>query len=115
AATVDPSQLGEPLAESSIPGLGLRIGLGKRAQNAETPHPLGLLRMRDQRPCDRRAASERNEVAPSHCHPSSGLTPKTNYSRDLPKVKWGSAMVLRCSNPTDRRAPSSAYSITASA
>jgi hypothetical protein len=28
-ATIDPSQLNEPLAESSIPGLGLNIGLGE--------------------------------------------------------------------------------------
>src|ERR1700722_14385623 len=29
AATVDPSQLSEPLAESGIPSLGLGIGLGE--------------------------------------------------------------------------------------
>jgi hypothetical protein len=29
AATIDPSQLNEPLAEGSIPSLGLRIGLGE--------------------------------------------------------------------------------------
>src|SRR5262249_49484184 len=53
------------------PGLSLRIGLGKGREKTDTPHPLGLLRARRQRP-RRRAAEERYELPPPHSMTSSG-------------------------------------------
>jgi hypothetical protein len=35
-------------------------------QHADTPHPLGLLRARRERPRDRRAAEQRDELAASY-------------------------------------------------
>jgi hypothetical protein len=68
-ATVDPTQLIEPLAERSIPRLYLRIGFGESTQDADPPHALGLLRVRRKRPANRHGPDEGYEVAPSHCFP----------------------------------------------
>ena len=40
-----------------------RIVLGERHENADPPHPLGLLRMRHHRPRNRRTAEQENDLA----------------------------------------------------
>jgi hypothetical protein len=40
--------------------------LGEAHQHADTSHPIGLLRADGERPCERRAAEESDELAPLH-------------------------------------------------
>jgi hypothetical protein len=47
---VSPSKFSQPLAESPLEGLRLRIGRGEPHQHADASHPLALLRVRRQRP-----------------------------------------------------------------
>ena len=47
-------------------GLCFRIIRGQVHEHADAPHPLGLLRVRRERPRRRRAADQRDELAPSH-------------------------------------------------
>src|SRR5215472_14937005 len=97
-AAIDPLQFDEPLAESSIPGLGLEIGLGERAQNADAPHPLGLLRACRERPHRRRrTGNPLNEIAPSHCCPSRLWTTPTatRLQQGLMTRGMGLAVILR--------------------
>jgi hypothetical protein len=42
----------------------LGITFGVSHEHADAPHPLGLLRTRGERPCSRRAAEQRDEIAP---------------------------------------------------
>src|SRR4030095_6311537 len=51
--------------------LTLRIVGRVRHEHADAPHPLALLRARRQRPRDRRAAEQRDELAPLHSITSS--------------------------------------------
>ena len=46
----------------SEPSFGIIFGVGN--QHADAPHALGLLRPRRKRPCRRRAAEQRDELAP---------------------------------------------------
>src|SRR5438876_11812294 len=46
-------------------GLAVRSNVRRRQCRADPPHPLGLLRAPSERPCCRRAAEERDELAPS--------------------------------------------------
>jgi hypothetical protein len=46
--------------------LSCRIARSHRHQHADPPHPLGLLRARRERPSNRRAAEQRDELASSH-------------------------------------------------
>src|SRR5262249_17416081 len=57
------SQLLESALEHCSADLPFRIGFGKRHQHAHPPHPVGLLRLRRERPRSR-AAEERDERAP---------------------------------------------------
>jgi len=43
-----------------------KIRLGIRRQHPDAPNPLRLLRARGQRPCRRRTADKRDELAPPH-------------------------------------------------
>ena len=56
----------EPLTKCGEPRLGFRIFVGKRQQDANAPHALGLLRMRGERRERRRAAQKCDELASSH-------------------------------------------------
>jgi hypothetical protein len=60
-----PTQLPQGLHKFRIAGPHLRIVRGEGGGDyADTPHPLGLLRTRRERPRERRAAEKRDEVAP---------------------------------------------------
>src|SRR5262249_21242664 len=71
-----PAQYGQPLQERSEAGLPYRI-IGKcRQEHADAPYPLALLlRMRCERPCSRRAAKQRDELAAPHVEHRGGLQP----------------------------------------
>src|SRR5262249_39431328 len=47
------------------------IVFGVWMQECDAPHPVALLRARRQRPCDRRATEQRDELAPLHSITSS--------------------------------------------
>ncbi len=64
-AALRPSEPFEPLPECREACLHFRIVLGIGHQHADAPHPLGLLRARRERP-RRRAAEQRDELAPLH-------------------------------------------------
>src|SRR5215470_14776740 len=63
-ATIGPAQLLQALPERRDAGFCLRIIHGEWYEHADAPHPLGLLRARCERPRSRRAAEQREEVAP---------------------------------------------------
>ena len=60
-----PAQKRQPLQERSDAGLPYRIVCDGGQKHADTPHPLGLLSPRRQRP-RRRAAEQRDELATFH-------------------------------------------------
>ena len=66
-AAVRPPELLESLPECGDVGLSFRVTLGIAHQHADPPHPVGLLRTRRERPSGRRAAQQRDELAPLHC------------------------------------------------
>ena len=66
-----PAQLLQPLQERPDAGLKFRIVRGRGQEYADAPHPLGLLRARRERPRRRRAAEQRDELAPLHSITSS--------------------------------------------
>src|SRR6516225_5066240 len=68
-ASFDPAEFAEPLHKSSGQ-LALR-GRRSRAQESDGRQPRGLLRTRRERPRGRRAADERDELAPLHSISSS--------------------------------------------
>ena len=59
-----PAQLRQRLQERPDAGLKFRIVRGCGQEHADAPHPLGLLRARRERPRRRRAAEQRDELAP---------------------------------------------------
>jgi hypothetical protein len=71
-------------------GLRFRIVCGYRHQHSDTPHPVGLLRPRDQRP-GRCTAQQSNELTPSHSRLSSTMT-RPNYQM----IAQGAAAMLHC-------------------
>src|SRR5258708_7888856 len=71
-AALAPSQLAERLCERGVPGLPLGIVRGDIREHADAPH--ALLRARRERPRDRRAAEQRDELAPPHSITSSAVT-----------------------------------------
>src|SRR5262249_10190511 len=78
-AAIGPSQLRERTPECREVRLHSRIALRIARQHADPPYLLGLLRPRDQRPPSRRAADQRDELAPPHWAYPSDHAPK--YSR----------------------------------
>src|SRR6516165_7610440 len=75
-AALAPSQLLQPLFEGGGPGLRAGVALGQSGQNTDPPHPLALLRPRRERPRGRRAAEQRDELAPLHSIASSASASK---------------------------------------
>jgi hypothetical protein len=53
----------QPLQERPDAGLKFRIVRGSGQEHADAPRSLGLLRFRRERPGDRRAAEQRDEIA----------------------------------------------------
>jgi hypothetical protein len=75
-------------ANARSAGLRFRI-VRERHEHADAPHAFGLLRPRRQRPADRRAAKQRDEIAPFHC-PMPPVLPTEriahlSYGRRLPR------------------------------
>ena len=68
-----PAQFLQPLQERSDAGLRFRIVRDQVREHADATHPLGLLRARRERPRSRRAAEERDELAPFHRRMSPAL------------------------------------------
>src|SRR5262245_48231059 len=71
AAVLRPSEPLEFLLERGQAGLIFGIVLGSRHQHADPAHPLRLLRVPGERPSGRRAAEQRDEIAPFHSITSS--------------------------------------------
>ena len=55
-----------PCRNAAMRACPFRIVRGRGHEHADAPHPLGLLRARRERPRRRRAAEQRDELAPSH-------------------------------------------------
>ena len=72
--TLGPPELSKFFPKPRDPGLCFRIVLGKRHQDTDTVHLLGLLGANHERPSHRRASYKRDEVAPSHGAPPYGPT-----------------------------------------
>src|SRR5512141_1982937 len=70
-AAVAPAQLLQGLPERRDGGLTFWIVSGPVHEHTDPPHLLGLLRPRCKRPCRRRAAEKRDELAPLHSITSS--------------------------------------------
>ena len=64
-AAIGPTQDRKRLRERRNGGLRLGVVFVARQEQADAPHAVALLRTRRERPC-RRAAEERDEVAPSN-------------------------------------------------
>jgi hypothetical protein len=69
-ATIGPTQVRERLRGRRVATLSLRIVFVVRHEHADPPHAVTLLRSRHHRP-RRRARKPRDELSPSHGHPSS--------------------------------------------
>ena len=72
-AILYPSERLKSLPKRSDAGLHLGIMLGKCVQKHDPPHPRWLLRPRRERPADRRAAEQGDELAPVHSITSSAV------------------------------------------
>src|SRR5215510_12348149 len=68
-----PTQLLQALQERRVASLSFRIVRAQVHEHADAPHPLALLRMRRERPSRRRAAEQRDELAPLHSITSSAM------------------------------------------
>src|SRR5262249_32621020 len=96
-AAVRPTELLQTLLERGNPGLRLWTAVGDPAQHADPSCRTGLLRTRRKRP-SRRAAEQRDELAPpcmsgkQHCEAGRGCGP------DLLPVATGSPQPLRIPN-----------------
>src|SRR5262249_34511955 len=71
-----PTQLRQALRESRQPRVSFRIVRSERGKHADAAHPRRLLRARRKWPCCRRAADERDELAPPHSITSSARADK---------------------------------------
>ena len=71
----------QPLQERPDAGLKFRIVRGCGQEHADAPHPLALLRARRQRPRRRRAAEQRDELAPVHSITSSARREQIRSAR----------------------------------
>src|SRR5262249_27185187 len=61
-----PAELLHRLPERREPRLRFGVALGPGRDDPDPPHPLALLRPRREWPCGRRAAEQRDELAPPH-------------------------------------------------
>src|SRR5262245_33149975 len=66
-ATFLPAEPFEPVPKCCEPLLPYGAGLRAMYQDADAPHPLGLLPARRERPRGHRAAEKRDERAAFHC------------------------------------------------
>jgi hypothetical protein len=82
-AAVGPAQLLQALHEDEHERLFVGIGGGERHQHADAAHALTLLRPRRERPCHRRAAEQRDELAPSQVEHGFSFYTEITRSPDL--------------------------------
>src|SRR3984893_1717877 len=68
-AVFGPAQSLKPLPKCRNARLSICVAFAETTKHPPPPHPLGLLRADDERPCRGRAAQKRDELAPSHCRP----------------------------------------------
>src|SRR5262249_54290646 len=92
-ATVCPTQLFQALLKRCHSGLSFPI-VGDRKQHADPPHGIGLLCARRERRRDRRAAEQRDEVAPFHLRGHS-MTSSARARSVGGTSKWSARAVLR--------------------
>src|SRR5512132_2485193 len=64
----------QTLLEHQLSSLRLPIVCRENVEHADAPHALGLLRAHREWPCSRRAAEQRDELAPPHSITSSAAT-----------------------------------------
>src|SRR5262249_38562632 len=82
-----PAQLLERLEECCVANLPFRIiGRSPRREHADASHPLALLRPRRQRPRRRRAAAQRDDLAPAHPSITSSAPPSSVRGLSGPSV-----------------------------
>src|SRR5262249_42012374 len=89
-APFDPSERRESLLKGSDASLVLRIAVGKSVQKGDPAHSSARLRGRRQRPRCRRAAEQRDELAPVH-----SITPSARACRVIGTVRPSAFAVLR--------------------
>src|SRR5262249_12370200 len=89
--TDGPSQLRQRLHECSDAGLCFLVVCGLGHEHADAPHPLALLPARRKRPRCRRAAEQRDELAPFH----HSITSSARASRLSGTVRPSAFAVLR--------------------
>src|SRR5262245_51264999 len=77
-AAIGPAQLRQRLQERPDTGLKFSIVCGRGQDHADAPHPLQLLRPCRERPRKRRAADQRDELAP----PNHSITSSARASND---------------------------------
>src|SRR6266481_5604938 len=75
-----PPRLLQPLQERPDAGLKFRIVGGCGQEHADASHTLGLLRARRERPCSRRAAEERDELASFAGCTTSGMSKDATFT-----------------------------------
>src|SRR5262245_33386992 len=85
----------QSLQESRVAGLTFRMVRGRGVQHTEPPHRARLLRARHERPCRRRAAEQREELAAPHDYclrqpdhrpgPQAGRVPLTSRTIQISK------------------------------
>jgi hypothetical protein len=68
-----PTVLLQPLQKRSDAVLAFRIVRGQRHQHADAPQAFALLRPHRKRPCDSRAAEQRDDLTSPHALPLLGL------------------------------------------
>src|SRR5262245_8546868 len=64
-----PTELFQALQECCASSLAFWIACARAHEYADPPHPFRLLRLCRDRPCCRRAAEQRDELAPPHIEP----------------------------------------------
>src|SRR5262249_14956892 len=82
---LSPPELLKSLPERCNMGLYFQIALGIAHQHTDPPHPVRLLRPRRQRP-RRRAAEQRDELAPPHHSITSSVRPRSDGGTSMPSA-----------------------------
>src|SRR5262249_31594573 len=87
-AALDPAQIAQPFDNCCEAGLIFRVFGGEGEEYRDAPHTLALLRSRRERP-RRRAAEQRNEVAPfplTEMHPIPSRAGSTSQDTGLQRI-----------------------------
>src|SRR5262245_10214703 len=101
-AALYPSQLLKPLPQCLNAALRFRIALSNRQQHSYTAPAFGLLRARCDRPYRRRAAEQRDELAPSYVEHGGFLAQSIRRTLSLPQ-NGGRVAAVHCPSRADVR------------